>query len=152
MRGTRMVVGAGGLAVLAAGLYFGLPRRKEIHVAAHVRINQAGYGVGREQRAYLLAAGPAEGGTFEVLEIATRRVVHQGPVGPSTGSWSATYPHVYALDFGPVTTPGAYEIVVNGSARAQSPQFRIDTHAVLFSSAIADSLFFLRAQRDGAEV
>ena len=71
MRGTRTAVLASGLAVVAAGLYFGVPRPKEIRVPAHVRINQAGYGIGREQRAYLLAAGPAEGGTFEVRDIAT---------------------------------------------------------------------------------
>ena len=59
---------------------------------------------------------------------------------------------MYALDFGPVTSPGAYEIAVSGSARATSPQFRIDAYAELFSSTIADSLFFLKAQRDGAEV
>ncbi len=45
------------------------------------------------------------------------------------GSWSTGYPDIYALDFGSVTAPGAYTIVISGPIAGSSPTFTIDTAA-----------------------
>jgi hypothetical protein len=70
-------------------------------------------------------------------------------IGARLGSWSTSYPDVYALDFDSFVTAGTYTIDVSGPIAAASPGFRIDSAANLYSSALANSLYFYENERDG---
>lgn len=118
---------------------------------AFVRVNQLGYAVGSQaKRAYLMASGTENGARFSVKN-SLGTTVYSAPIGASLGKWSAGYPDVYAVDFPAVTTPGTYSISVAGPIAAQSPSFRIDTAANVYSGALANSLFFYQTERDGPD-
>src|SRR5215475_8736010 len=116
--------------------------------SAFVRVNQVGYPMAGTKRAYLLASGVETGATFNVKAGAT--TVFSGSVGADLGSWSSSYPHVYALDFDSFATAGTYTISVTGPIAASSPAFRLDTGANVYSGALANSLAYYQASRDGA--
>ena len=56
-------------------------------------------------------------------------------------------PDVYVLDFDSFVTAGTYTIEVGGPIAAASPSFRIDSAANLYSSALANSLYFYENER-----
>jgi endoglucanase len=118
---------------------------------AFVRVNQLGYATGSQaKRAYLMASGSESGATFSVRN-STGATVYSAAIGANAGKWSARYPDVYAVDFSAVTAPGIYSISVTGPIAAQSPGFRIDTAASVYSGALANSLFFYQTERDGPD-
>ena len=116
--------------------------------SAYVRVNQIGYTLAGSKTAYLMASGAETGGTFAVKSGSTN--VMSGPVGVNLGSWSASFPFVYALDFSGLTTAGTYTISVTGPVPATSPSFRVDSGQLLYAQALANSLSFYQVQRDGA--
>ena len=116
--------------------------------SAYVRVDQVGYDLHGSKRAYLMASGSEAGATFAVLD-AQGKPDFNGAVGPELGSWSASYPHVYAVDFDGLTDPGTYTISVDGPIPATSLSFRVADGADLYGQALANSLFFYRAERDG---
>ena len=113
-----------------------------------MRVNQVGYDLHGPKRAYLMAPSAESGATFSVKD-ASGTTVYSAAVGADQGSWSPSYPFVYALDFGPVTAPGRYTISVDGPVAGSSPAFRVGTGAALYRQALANALFFYRAERDG---
>jgi endoglucanase len=115
---------------------------------AFVRVNQIGYVAGASKRAYLMSSTAETGATFS-LKNSSGSTVYSGAIGANLGSWSAGYGFVYALDFSSVVTAGTYTIAVAGPVAASSPSFKIDTGANLYSSALANSLFFYENERDG---
>src|SRR5215472_14500952 len=115
---------------------------------AYVRVNQVGY-PDAAKRAYLMASTAETGATFAVIN-AGGTTVYSAPIGANLGSWSASYPDVYALDFDSVTTAGTYTIAVSGSIAASSPTFTIDTAANVYSAALSNALSFYQNERDGA--
>ncbi len=118
---------------------------------AYVRVNQLGYAGGSQaKRAYLMASSTESGATFSVTN-SSGATVYSAPIGANLGRWSASYPDVYAVDFPAVTAPGIYSISVAGPIAAQSPSFRIDTAANVYSGALANSLFFYQTERDGPD-
>jgi endoglucanase len=116
---------------------------------AFIRINQLGYATTATKRAYLMASAAETGATFTVRN-ASGTTVASGTVGASLGSWSSSYPDVYALDFDGVSAAGTYTIAVSGPVAATSPSFSIDTAAALYTSAMANALSFYQNERDGA--
>jgi endoglucanase len=116
--------------------------------AAFVRVNQVGYPGGASKRAYLMASAKETGATFSVQDV-SGATVYEAPIGSELGAWSDAYPRVYALDFSSVASAGSYRITVAGPIEASSPRFRIDDGASLYADALANSLFFYQAQRDG---
>src|SRR5215831_16790231 len=102
------------------------------------------------KRAYLMASAAEAGARFSVTN-SSGTTVYSAPVGGNLGKWSASYPDVYALDFPSVTTAGAYTISVGGPIPARSPGFRIGTAANVYSGALANSLSFYQAERDGPD-
>src|SRR5262249_30335817 len=88
------------------------------------------------------------GATFSVKNAAGTTVL-TAPIGADLGKWSASYPHIYALDFSQVTAAGTYTVTVAGPVPAESPSFRIDTATNVYSGALANSLSFYQTQRDG---
>src|SRR2546422_5080144 len=81
--------------------------------SAYVRVNQVGYPAASSKRAYLMASAAETGATFTVRN-ASGTTVFSGPIGANLGSWSTSYPDVYALDFAAVTAAGTYSILVSG--------------------------------------
>ena len=135
-------------------LSIGLAAAAAPHAAAstHVRVNQVGYVSAQSKRAFVLSDRSQAGAAFEVRRVSDDRRVFSGRLGTSLGAWSDTFPNVHRLDFDAVTAPGTYRIVVEGSARAVSPRFRVDTADALFSRLVGNARFFFQAQRDGADV
>jgi endoglucanase len=96
-----------------------------------------------------MASAAESGATFSVKNSGGTTVYSAG-VGASLGSWSSTYPDVYALDFGSVAAPGSYTITVTGPIAASSPTFAVDTAANVYSAALTNALSFYQNERDGA--
>ena len=122
--------------------------------SAFVRVNQVGYLPGANGRAYLMASGAETGATFTLKNSSGGTVAgcpNATPIGVNLGSWSSSYPDVYALDFGASCSPaaGTYTISVSGPIAASSPSFRFDTATNLYTTALANSLYFYQNERDG---
>ena len=99
-RGIAAAIAAGALCVGAYGVLLG-DRSPAVGSAAgegHVRVNQVGYPLAADKRAYLMASVPAPGAPFTVTD-GDGRTVAAGRVGPDLGRWSRRYPHVYPVDF-----------------------------------------------------
>jgi len=145
-------------AIVAVGAMLGTTAAMKPNVPARaaagtafVRVNQLGYATGSQaKRAYLMASG-TENGAMLSVKNSSGTTVYSAPIGANLGKWSASYPDVYAVDFPGVTTPGTYSISVAGPIPAQSPPFRIDTAANLYSGALANSLSFYQTERDGPD-
>jgi endoglucanase len=116
--------------------------------AAFVRVNQVGYPANGSKRAYLMASGVETGATFAVKNSGGTTLL-SGPIGANLGSWSNSYPDVYALDFSTVSAAGTYTITVSGPIAASSPTFKIDSAANVYSTPLSNSLFFYQNERDG---
>ena len=137
-------------AVLAGLLTFVLaPATSHASGTAFVRINQLGYATSATKRAYLMASASEAGATFSVKNTSGTTVA-SGTIGTSLGSWSSSYPDVYALDFDGVTAAGTYTISVTGPVSVTSPSFSVDTATNLYAVALANALSFYQNERDGA--
>jgi len=117
--------------------------------AAYIRVNQIGYASGASKRAYLMASGVETGATFSILSSSGVTVYGPATIGANVGSWSSSYPDVYALDFDGFVTAGTYTINVSGPIAATSPSFKIDSATNLYSTPLANSLYFYENERDG---
>src|SRR5258708_14828953 len=95
-----------------------------------------------------MASGAEAGATFSVKN-ASGATVYSAPIGANLGSWSNSYPDVYALDFDSMTTPGTYTIVTSGPIVGSSPGFPIDTAANVYAGALDNALSFYQNERDG---
>ena len=115
--------------------------------SAYIRVNQVGYVESSTKRAYLMASAAETGATFAVKN-ASGTTVYSAAVGTSLGSWG-TFSSVYALDFDAVTTAGTYTISVASPIATTSAAFKIDTGANLYSTPLANSLYFYESERDG---
>jgi hypothetical protein len=112
--------------------------------SAFVRVNQVGYVAGAAKRAYLMASGAETGATFSIKNSSGTVVFGPIAIGANLGSWSNGYPDVYALDFDSfVPAGGTFSISVSGPIAASSPNFKIDTAANVYSSALSNSVYFL---------
>ncbi len=120
-------------------------------IAGVVRVDQLGYLPDEPKTAYLLAAAPAAGTPFTVVDDAGT-VVLDGTVGPDEGDWNDAYPAVHRLDLTGVHDPGTYRVAVGGAVQATSPPFRVGSSADLFGPRVDDAVAFFQAQRDGPDV
>jgi len=120
---------------------------------AYIRINQIGYPLNSPGRAYLMTLEPPGTAKFFVIDALAQTqkpaVSYSSNIGAKLGQWGKY--GVYALDFGPISTPGSYTIQINSPAPVVSPQFAIDSPAKLYSSALANALYFYQNQRDGPQ-
>jgi endoglucanase len=118
--------------------------------SAFVRVNQVGYVAGAAKRAYLMASGAETGATFSIKNSSGSVVFGPIAIGANLGSWSNGYPDVYALDFDSfVPAAGTFSISVSGPIAASSPNFKMDTAANVYSSALSNSVYFYQNERDG---
>jgi endoglucanase len=112
---------------------------------AYVRVNQVGYEVGTESRAYLMTESAPSAPNFKVVN-SDGAVVFVAMVGASLGKWGSFT--VFPLDF-QIKTPGLYTITVEAPSAGSSPSFRIDSAEKLYSQGLANALHFYRNERDG---
>ncbi len=117
---------------------------------AFVRVDQAGYPSGAPKRAYLMSNFDETGVPYAVLDSGGGTVA-SGTVGASRGSWSKSFPYVYAIDFDAVTASGRYTVSFAGPAPASSPPFEVAPAASLYSTPLANALSFYEDERDGPE-
>jgi endoglucanase len=115
--------------------------------SAFIRVNQVGYIGSASKRAYLMATGAETGATFSVKN-SSGSTVFSAAVGATVGSWG-TFTAIYALDFDSVSTAGSYTISVASPIAATSPSFKIDIAANLYTTPLANSLFYYETSRDG---
>ncbi len=120
---------------------------------AFVRVNQAGYPASASKRAYLMSKSAEAGATFLVSNVESEggSAAVPAPLGPDLGAWSATFRHVYALDFSQVKIPGSYTISVSGPVPTSSVPFVIADAATVYASDIVNALSFYQVQRDGPD-
>lgn len=116
-----------------------------------VRVDQAGYVLGRPITAWLLAARPTPRQRFEVRRRNGDKVL-EGKAGASSGRWNARYRAVHPLDLSDIRRPGDYRVVLVIKPRVRSPWFHVGSAAELADPLLADALAFFGAQRDGADV
>jgi endoglucanase len=119
--------------------------------SAFIRVNQVGYPSAAPKRAYLMSTSSETGATFSLRTSPAGTVVFSATVGASLGAWSTRFPHVYALDFDAVQTPGTYTIALAGRVPASSPSFQIAPAQTLYASPLANALSFYEDERDGPE-
>jgi len=115
-------------------------------VTGYVRVNQVGYEAGLSARAYLMTTSAVSGVTYSVKNSGGT-VVASGSVGSKTGTWGSY--SVYPIDF-TLTTSDTYTVSVSGPVSATSPKFRVDTPTNLYTTPLANSLYFYENERDGA--
>ncbi len=113
-----------------------------------IRVHQTGYVSSAPKRAYLLTSSASTGSSFSVLNSGGSPVF-SAALGADQGKWG-TFAHVYAPDFDSVSAAGAYTIAVSGAVAATSPGFQIDSGAKLYSTPLANALYFYENERDGA--
>jgi endoglucanase len=95
-----------------------------------------------------MASASETGATFAVKNSGGT-TVYSASVGTSLGAWGNTFTSVYALDFDSVSTAGTYTISVASPIAATSPTFKIDTAANVYSTPLANSLYYYETSRDG---
>ncbi len=143
-------IGRGGRAcsnILTAMICFVSVAQAAQAASAYIRVNQVGYVGSASKRAYLMSTAAETGATFSVKN-SSGTVVYSAGVGSSVGAWG-TFADVYALDFDSVTTAGTYTITVTAPVAASSSSFKIDTGSNLYSTPLANSLFYYETSRDG---
>ena len=115
-------------------------------VPGYIRVNQIGYESGLSARAYLMATSAVSGVSFSVKNSAGM-VVASGSAGAKLGTWG-TY-SVYPIDF---TLSGAdtYTLSVSGPVSATSPSFPVNAPAELYTTPLANNLYFYENERDGS--
>ncbi len=116
--------------------------------AAFIRVNQIGYESGLSMRAYLMTSAAVSGVSFSVKNSGGR-IVASGSAGARLGAWG-TY-SVYPIDF-TLAAADTYTVSVSGPVSATSPAFRVDTPANLYSTPLANNLYFYENERDGTEL
>ena len=133
-------------ALLVSGV-IGLPAATFVQTS-FIRVHQTGYVSTSPKRAYLMTSAASTGSSFSVVNSSGSPVFSAAP-GADQGKWG-TFAHVYVLDFDSVATAGTYTISVSGSIAATSASFQIDTGTKLYSTPLANTLYFYENQRDGA--
>jgi endoglucanase len=127
--------------------WFLLNASAALGVTGYIRVNQIGYDTGLPARAYLMTTGAVSGVSFTVKNSGGQ-VVASGLVGAELGAWGSY--SICPIDF-TVSAVDTYMIAVSGPVVAASPLFRVDTPANLYTTPLANNLYFYENERDGAD-
>jgi endoglucanase len=133
------------LAVMGLAIWMRVPVAGA--ASAFVRVNQMGYEVGTDSRAYLMSTTSESGAVFKVVNAKGVSVFSRA-IGAVLGTWGKFT--VYALDF-EVDAGGTFTIEVSGPANATSGDFRIGSPKQLYSLGLNNALNFYQNERDGPD-
>jgi len=111
----------------------------------YIRVNQIGYEIGHSSRAYVMTAATLSQAHF-TIKNSGGNVVISGPVGATLGTWGKY--NVYPIDFTPHKAD-TYTISVDHGASGTSPAFRVGTPQSLYTTPLANNLYFYENERDG---
>jgi endoglucanase len=114
--------------------------------AGEIRVNQIGYEAGRSARAYLMTTNTRGGASFAITD-SSGKIVRSGVVGATLGMWGKF--NVYPIDF-TLRKHDTYTITVSHGVTGTSPAFRVDTPESLYTTPLANNLYFYENERDGA--
>jgi endoglucanase len=112
----------------------------------YIRVNQIGYEAGLSARAYLMTTSSVSGVSYAIKNSGGSTVA-TGSAGAKLGSWGSY--SVYPIDFN-LSKADTYTVSVSGPVSATSPKFRVDTPANLYTTPLANNLYFYENERDGA--
>ena len=110
-----------------------------------IRVNQIGYEAGLSARAYLMTTAVVSGVNFSIANSGGT-IVASGSIGATLGAWGSYT--VYPIDF-TLSAADTYTISVSG-VKATTTSFRVDTPVNLYTTPLANNLYFYENERDGS--
>jgi endoglucanase len=110
-----------------------------------IRVNQIGYEAGLSARAYLTTTAAVSGVNFSITNSGGT-IVASGSIGATLGAWGSYT--VYPIDF-TLSAADTYTISVSG-VKATTTSFRVDTPVNLYTTPLANNLYFYENERDGS--
>lgn len=116
-----------------------------------IRVDQAGYVLGRPMTAWVVTARPTPRPRFTVVDRRGRTVL-RGRAGVSTGRWNARYRGVLPIDLSGIAKAGRYRVILAARPKVHSPWFRVGTSAQVVDPMLRATVAFLGAQRDGTDL
>src|SRR5580698_415288 len=111
-----------------------------------IRVNQIGYEAGLSARAYLMTTEAVSAVNFSITN-SSGTTVASGAIGATLGAWGSY--SVYPIDF-TLSAADTYTISVSGSVKATATTFRVDTPVNLYTTPLANNLYFYENERDGS--
>lgn len=118
---------------------------------ALIRVDQAGYVLGRPMTAWVLSPRPTPRPRFRVVDRRERTVL-RGRAGASTGKWNPSYRGVLPIDLSGIARRGRYRVVLAGRPVVRSPWFRVGTPQQVVDPVLRATVAFMGAQRDGTDL
>jgi hypothetical protein len=119
--------------------------------ASVIRVDQAGYVLGRPMTAWVLAARPTPRPRFRVVDRRGRTVL-RGRAAHATGRWNPRYRGVLPLDLSGIRRAGRYRVELAGRAKVRSPWFRVAAAPRIIDPVLAATVAFMGDQRDGTDL
>ncbi|MET0773360.1 MAG: glycoside hydrolase family 9 protein, partial [Candidatus Limnocylindrales bacterium] len=116
-----------------------------------IRVDQAGYVLGRPMTAWVLAPSATPRLRFSVVDRRGRAAL-KGRTGRSTGRWNPRYRGVLPIDLSGIRRAGRYRVVLVGRPGVRSPWFRVGQARRILDPLIAATVSFLGDQRDGTDL
>lgn len=110
---------------------------------AFIRINLLGYRPGNHKSAVWCSKTERQITDFQILDVATQKVVHRGKAGKQFGAYGP-FASTYRLDFSSFKTPGRFKII---AGETSSPEFSIGEN--VYAGAADFCLRYMRQQRTG---
>jgi len=114
---------------------------------SYIRVNQIGYEAGHPARAFLMTTMALSDSSFSIAD-STGQTEASGTVGALLGTWGTFY--VYPIDF-TLSKHDSYSITVSHGVSATSSPFRVDAPENLYTTPLANNLYFYENERDGAD-
>jgi endoglucanase len=114
---------------------------------SYVRVNQIGYEAGHPARAYVMTTTALSHAQFAIKDSGGQTTA-AGTVGPFLGTWGKF--NIYPIDF-TLARRDTYAITISHGVSATSPAFRVDTPENLYSTPLANNLYFYQNERDGSD-
>ena len=118
------------------------------------RVDQVGYPAGGQKLAEIMTRSRHGGLAWTLIRTAGHgfcAVAGHGAASHSLGSWSSTYPAVWAVQLGAVRQPGFYRLALTANPKVVSPWFNISPAREHYHVELANALSFYRNERDGPD-
>jgi len=119
-----------------------------------IRVDQLGYPASAQKLAEIMTRSRHAGVAWTLIRQAGHgfcAVAARGVARRDLGSWSSTYPAVWAVSFSKVHQPGTYRLALTAHPKVVSPWFRIAKGTALYRKPLANALSFYQNERDGPD-